>query len=156
MAAIHYWRCWNTLYMHELDLLWVWRGLGVLIITYHDRSGKENILLPPLWLWDQVCIRLELHPYGCNPLLKELKHFIYAWARLAMSMKCVRFLNQNLQHDRSGKPREYPTSSTVIVGPSIYQVWAAPPWPLATVECAETLYICTKLICCEYEVNGFP
>ena len=41
MTGSHGWRCWNTLYMYEEDLLWVWREWGVSIIS-------TNRHLPPI------------------------------------------------------------------------------------------------------------
>ena len=31
MSTSHCWRCWNTLYIYKVNLLWVWTGLGVSI-----------------------------------------------------------------------------------------------------------------------------
>ena len=58
-----------------------------------------------------------------------------------MSMKWVRCSYHNLQHIASEKLRESPTT-TLTARPSTYQVLVAPFLPLATVEGADTLYIC--------------
>jgi hypothetical protein len=48
MTTGHCSRCWNTLYMNEVDLLWVWTGWGASIITFHnlqhDASKKPSEL----------------------------------------------------------------------------------------------------------------
>ena len=64
-------------------------------------------------------------------------------------MKCVRCPNHTLQHDTRQKS---PTASTVTVRPSIHPVGVAPLWEGAAVAEAETLYICMKKTCYEYEV----
>ena len=69
-------------------------------------------------------------------------------------MKCVGCINYNLQHITCEKPRESPIA-TLTVNPSI-QVGVASIWSLATVERAETQYICMNSICYEYEVGGMP
>jgi hypothetical protein len=45
-------RCWNTLYMYEVDLLWVWSGWVASIITYSMIQVKIRVnllllILPP-------------------------------------------------------------------------------------------------------------
>ena len=49
--TIHSRQRWNTLYMYEVDLIWVWGGWGATIITYImiQVRNQENLLLPP-WL----------------------------------------------------------------------------------------------------------
>jgi hypothetical protein len=59
-------RWWNTLYIYDKELIWVWS----VIITYHtawSKSDQEILLLLPLRLWYQVDIRLGLHPYDHWP-----------------------------------------------------------------------------------------
>ena len=72
---------WNTLYIHKVDLLWVWSGWGVSIITcsiLQVRTQVNVLLLLPLLLQVHIYIRLELelHPYDHWPQLKVLKHCI--------------------------------------------------------------------------------
>ena len=60
MTGSHGWRCWNTYYMYKEDLLWVWTGRGVSIISTNRDSyllAKHNILRSL-----GAYIRLELHP----------------------------------------------------------------------------------------------
>ena len=76
-------RCWNTLYMHDKDLLWVWTGDGASIITYSMRN-QVNHLLPTHH--SHRTNRLGLDPYDHWPQQQVLKHCIYIWSRSAMSM----------------------------------------------------------------------
>jgi hypothetical protein len=51
MTTSHSSRCWNTLYMYEVDLLWVWMVWEASIITYslqHDTSEKPSDYPTPL------------------------------------------------------------------------------------------------------------
>jgi len=66
-------------------------------------------------------------------------------------MKCVGDLNKkNWQ-----RPTSYTNNMHSQVSESKYQGVAASLWPVvATVEGAETLNICTKKSCSEYEGNG--
>ena len=90
MTASHNRTCWNTLYMHEADLLWVWSEWGAAIITCSMIRVKNQVnFLRPLRLWDLAYITLGLHPYYCQPQHNVLKHFIFAWSRPTMSMKWV-------------------------------------------------------------------
>ena len=70
-------------------------------------------------------------------------------------MKGMGGLNHNLQHE---KPQETHllTLGTEDVRPSIQQAGIASLWPLATVEGADTHYICMKSTYYEYEVDGVP
>ena len=48
----HSMRCWNTLYIYEIDLVWVWTGWGASIITYSMMQARNqvNCLRPLLYL----------------------------------------------------------------------------------------------------------
>jgi hypothetical protein len=70
-----------------------------------------------------------------------------------MSMKWVRCLNHNLQHDPSEKLSEFPTAAKAALRPSI-SGWGCILMTTATVEGAETHYICMRKICHDYEVDG--
>ena len=76
----------------------------------------------------------------------------YVWSWPDMSMKWVGCLNHNLQHATS--ERDSPISYCCHC--DSYQVRVASLWPLATVEDAETHYICMTLTWYEYEVGGEP
>ena len=69
-----------------------------------------------------------------------------------MSMKCVGGLN----HTKYCRP----TSNTKEIHSQVpegrYKGVAASLWPIAAVAGAETLYICMKKTCYEYEGNGGP
>ena len=54
MTTSHGWRLLNTFYMYEVDLVWVWRGWEVTIISYsmspvrnHDKILQPTLLLLP-------------------------------------------------------------------------------------------------------------
>ena len=72
MTWSHCWRCSNTSYIYKEDLLRVWTGWGVSIIStnrgsiIHAHHSFRSM---------RAYIRLELHPYDLEPLLKVLKHF---------------------------------------------------------------------------------
>jgi len=41
-------RCWNTLYMYEVDLIWVWSGWGAPVTTHSMLQVRNRVnLLPP-------------------------------------------------------------------------------------------------------------
>ena len=105
MTVIHSRKCWNTLYMYEVDLIWVWSGVGVVIITYSTIQWETKRI--PYYHFS-LSIRLGLHPYDHQPQYKVLKHIIHVWSRPDMCMKWVRCLNRILTHATSEKRRESP------------------------------------------------
>ena len=63
MATNNSRRCWNTLYMYEADLLWVWFGWVASIITYNmihlmlvnvEAEAYQVLPSPPLTLRDLI------------------------------------------------------------------------------------------------------
>jgi hypothetical protein len=73
----------------------------------HDASenpSESPTATTPLWVRSV---------WGHKPKYKVLKHFLYVWRRPPMSMKCMRWLNHNLQYDASKKPSELPTTTTL-------------------------------------------
>jgi hypothetical protein len=63
MATNNSRRCWNTLYMYEADLLWVWFGWAASIITYNmihlmlvnvEAEAYQVLPSPPLTLRDLI------------------------------------------------------------------------------------------------------
>jgi hypothetical protein len=69
MTTCHNIRCWKCLYMYGKDPIWVdMKWVRLTFSTWQERN-RENRLLA-LWLWDQVYIRLGLHPYDHKPLYK--------------------------------------------------------------------------------------
>jgi hypothetical protein len=68
MTTSHSSRCWNTIYMYEEEMLWVWCGWGASIITYSmiQVTDQENFL----WLWphlsERPSIGIEISGPGCN------------------------------------------------------------------------------------------
>jgi hypothetical protein len=93
MTASHNRRYWNTSYMYDDDLLWVWSGWDAAIIIYSLIQVRNQV----------------------NHLLLIL----------------------HLSQSR-------------------YQCEVASIWLPATIEGIETLYICMKTTCYEYEVGGVP
>ena len=77
MTASHGWRLLNTFYRYEVDLVWVWSGWEVLIISYSMspvRNPLKILRLCPLlleWWYGMV-----LWHYDCQPWLKAFKHFL--------------------------------------------------------------------------------
>jgi hypothetical protein len=69
-------------------------------------------------------------------------------------MKWMGYLNNNLQHIASEKPRESPTATETVNPRITLQVGVASKWLPATIEGIETLYICMKSIYYEYTVDG--
>jgi len=65
-------------------------------------------------------------------------------------MKCVGGIN----HKYLQWPTSYTNNIHSQVSESKYQGVAASLWPVATVQGAETLYICMKKTCYEYELDG--
>jgi hypothetical protein len=60
MTTSHSGRCWNKLYMYEVDLIWVWSGWGASIITYSMLQVRDqvNLLLLP-------CETKHISGWGC-------------------------------------------------------------------------------------------
>jgi hypothetical protein len=87
-------RCWNALYMYEVDLRWVWSEWGATMVIYSmlQVRNRENHLLP-LLLTDPAYIRLALHPYEHWPQNMIQKHFIYVCKRSDVSVKWVGYFN---------------------------------------------------------------
>jgi hypothetical protein len=73
----HGWRLLNTFYRYEVDLIWVWSGCEVLIISYSMSPVRTPLKIlwpsPPLLEW---WYGMVLWQYGCQPWLKAFKHFI--------------------------------------------------------------------------------
>ena len=78
MAASHSSSCWNSLYMYEANLLWVWSGYGAAIITYIccKKKQRESPITTTETVSQAYYIRPGMRPYGCQSQLKVLKHFI--------------------------------------------------------------------------------
>jgi len=77
MTASHGWRLLNTFYRYEVDLVWVWSGWEVLIISYSMspvRVPLKILLLAHSLLEWWYC--MVLWQYGCQPWLKAFKHFL--------------------------------------------------------------------------------
>ncbi len=66
MSTSHCWRCWNTLYIYKEDLLWVWTGWGVSIISTNRGSKCESMHNSP-WehiIWLEQTSWSNLNEYG--------------------------------------------------------------------------------------------
>ena len=112
MTPSHGRRCSNALYVYELDLIWVWSGWGVSIISHSMIQWETEWIT--YYHWDQHSERSDitvgLLPYDHQPEWELLKHFIYVWSRSDMSMKWMRCPSHNPQHATSEKPSESPTT----------------------------------------------
>ena len=90
MAASHGWSLLNTFYRYEVDLVWVWSGCEVLIISYSMSPVRTPLRILRLahslleWWYSMV-----LWQYGCQPWLKAFKHFLYVWSGSGVSMKWI-------------------------------------------------------------------
>ena len=77
ITASHGWRLLNTFYRYEVDLVWVWSGWEVLIISYSMSPVRTPLRILRLahslleWWYSMV-----LWQYGCQPWLKAFKHFL--------------------------------------------------------------------------------
>jgi hypothetical protein len=109
MTASHGWRLLKTLYMYEVDLVGVWSGWGVPIISYSMSPVRNPLkilrLCPPLLEW---WYGMVLWQYGCPPHIKGAKHLLYVWSGSGRSMKWMGGPNHILQHVPSEKPRQNP------------------------------------------------
>ena len=148
MTRSHGWRWSNTLYTYKEDLLWVWTGWGVLIISTNWEStfcthdihsqvieSKYQGVAASIWPIATVA-GAELH-YIC------IKKTCYEYEG---DVEC---LDHNIQHDKVN-------SYLTVVNPIIYHAGVASLWPLPAVAGAEMHYIYTNLIFYEYEVDGMP
>ena len=122
MTTSHNRRCWNTLYMYQIDLLWVWSGWGASIIIHSKiqvRNREKDLL--PLFFWDPAyTYQVVVASMWPLTIWKMLKHII--WWRPDISMEWVGCLNQNLKYATSQSPREPPTATTEAVRPSIVRL----------------------------------
>ena len=91
MTASHCWRLLNTFYRYEVDLVWVWSGWEVLIISYSmspvRRTPLRILRLAHSFL--EWWYSMVLWQYGCQPWLKAFKHFLYVWSGSGVSMKWI-------------------------------------------------------------------
>jgi len=77
LTTSHSWRLLNTFYRYEVNLVWVWSGWEVLIISYSMSPVWTPLkilrLAHPLleWWYSRV-----LWHYDCQPWLKAFKHFL--------------------------------------------------------------------------------
>ena len=76
MAASHGWRLLNTFHRYEVNLVWVWSGWEVPIISYSMSPVRTPLkilrLAQPLEWW----YSMVLWHYDCQPWLKAFKHFL--------------------------------------------------------------------------------
>ena len=148
MTYSHSSRCWIALHMYKEDLLWVWTGWGVLIIStnwestfcthdIHSQVTESKYQAGGASWWPVATVAgAELH-YIC------IKKICYEYEG---DVEC---LNQNIQHDKVN-------SYLTVVNPIIYHAGVASLWPLAAVAGAKMHYIYMNLIFYEYEVDGMP
>ena len=109
MAASHGSRLLNTFYRYEVDLVWVWIGWEVLIISYSMSPVRT-----PLWiLLGFFCS--DGMVWGCtlkatHRIWSKSNTFLYVWRGSPVSMKWMGGPNHILQHVPSEKPTENPTT----------------------------------------------
>ena len=145
MTTNHSRRCWNTLYMYKVDLLWVWIGWDVSIITLHmiQVRNQVNCLLPLPHLFKEhisgwKCTLMTTgHSWkSCNTLYIYKVDLLWVWSEWGVSIIIYSMIQV--------RERESPTVATVTVILSTYQTVVASLWALAAIALAETCYICTK------------
>jgi hypothetical protein len=73
-------RCWNTIYMYEVNLLWVWSGWSVSIITYTlypyhipSETPTDN------WITHHLCDCETKHLSGWGCILMTSSHGRRCW-----------------------------------------------------------------------------
>ena len=123
MTANHGLRLLNTFYRYEVNLVWVWRGWEVLIISSSMSPGRNPLKilrLCPVPTASEWWYGMVLWHYDCQPWLKAFKHFLYVWSESGMSMKWMGGPNHILQHVPKEKPTENPTT---VPTPSRVMVW---------------------------------
>ena len=142
--------CWNALYMYYEDLIWLWSGWEVSIITYSMLQVRiqDNLLL---------------YHFTERPTISDSRWCWNVWYMYKEDLKWVwsvrmRCLKHNLQHDKweSKWPKVSVLLPPLCVRQSIYQCGVASLWPRAKVEGAETLYVCMTTTSYEYEVYEVP
>ena len=115
MTTGHSRSCWNTIYIYQVDLLWVWSGWDVSIISYSTLLVRlqVNHLPLPLWLWDwwdQAYIRVTSLWLPAAVDSEGVETLLYIWTRPVMSMNWVGCLNHNIHLNPSETPSESPTA----------------------------------------------
>ena len=91
MTTRHSWRRWNTLYMYEVDLVGVWRGLEVPIISYSMSPVRIPLKFlrpispsPPLWEWCMVwCCGIMTANHGwrlLNTFYRYEVNLVWVWS----------------------------------------------------------------------------
>jgi hypothetical protein len=58
MTTSHCNRCWNTVYMYAVDLLWVWMVWGASIITYSMTQVRNQVIILLLLAFSLADIRM--------------------------------------------------------------------------------------------------
>jgi hypothetical protein len=147
MTRSHGWRWSNTLYIYKEDLLWVWTGWGVSIISTNRDSkceSMQNITLRSMRAYNKAGAK-PLWPVatveGGQTLYIYIKKTCYEYELDGgVLIISTNWESTFCTHD---------IHSQVIE--SKYQGVAASIWPIASVAVAELHYICIKKICYEYE-----
>jgi len=78
MTTSHSGRCWNALYMYEVDLIWVWSGWGASSLNHNlqHAASERPSESPTAATWHQAHIRLRLCPHARQPQWKMLKRIL--------------------------------------------------------------------------------
>ena len=133
-------RYWNTLYIYEDDLTWVWSICSAPMIQVRLLVILLLLLLPAsilLWLWDQPYQDGVASSWYIAAVAGDETH-------ADMSMMCVRCPNHNLPYSMIQVwPRDSPTTG-LYCGTRQIQVRVASIWSLAALAGDETHYIYMK------------
>ena len=135
-------------------------------ITYYNNWSEIN---PTSCIMPMVSLFLSYHASSPWPWPR----FVSSWWALAYAVHTIeddQSLSNHIKWSRADVSMKWVGCPIIIYSiikvrhqvnllllqlftmrPSIYQVWVALLWPLATVEGAEILYISMKKTCCECE-----
>jgi hypothetical protein len=110
---------WNTLYMYKVDLIWVWSGWVVLIITYSTLQvrNRVNCLLPTTATvtvqqisgWSHILMTPSHSSRRGNTLYMYGVDLPWVWSVWGVLIIIITY---NLQHIASEKPSKSPTPTT--------------------------------------------
>jgi len=146
--------------MYVKDLLWVWSGLGVVIITYSTIQvrNQENLLT----LCDSVIVRPIINqadgPASLWPPATiqgaETHYICMKWTCYEYEVGGCSYSYHNLQYN----PVRNQENLLLLILPLSHQstraeCGIASIWPPATIQGAKTLCTFMKLTCYEYEVG---
>jgi hypothetical protein len=94
MNTSHSSRCWNTLYMYEVDLLWVWMVWEASIITYSMTQVRNQVIIiqPPPVAENRMVLytfSTKSHSSRCSKsLYMYQKDLLWVWSGWRVSIIC--------------------------------------------------------------------